>query len=287
MDTHSQNVSLAVKNNRKLVFPVKESNKSRFKGKLRYWWSWAVVTTIILFVATPLMIFYRFRKKRDGFFTWCDWGSRIWLRACGVKVNVKGKENLEPGRQYVFVSNHRSYLDTATLYAFAGRRVGLVAKKELLNVPIFGYGMAIANVIAIDRSNPERAKQSMQRARRIMDDGYSFGVFAEGTRAMPGELLSFKKGAIHLALQTNAPIIPVVFTNTDQLMGKRTGVAYPGTINMVLLPAIETNGKTAENDLMELLKESRGAVAEVLNAENKKLISKSAAAPEDQLSDKN
>ncbi|NNE98199.1 MAG: 1-acyl-sn-glycerol-3-phosphate acyltransferase [Pyrinomonadaceae bacterium] len=259
-----QDFALSVKNNKKIRFPVQESTKSRVRGKLRYWWSWLVVATIVLFIATPVMIFYRFRKKRDGFFTWCDWGSRIWLKACGVKVNASGKENLEEGRQYVFVSNHRSYLDTATLYAFAGRRVGLVAKKELLKVPIFGYGMAVANVIAIDRSNPERAKNSMEKARQIMDDGYSFGVFAEGTRAMPGELLPFKKGAIHLALQTNAPIIPVVFKNTDQLMGKRTGVAYPGTIEMVLLPAIETDGSTAENDLMRLLNESREAVANEL-----------------------
>ncbi len=267
-----QDFSLAVKNNKKLVFPVKESNKSRLRGKLRYWWSWLVVSIIILFVAAPIMIFYRFRENRDGFFAWCDWGSRIWLRACGVQVEVEGKENLEEGREYVFVSNHRSYLDTATLYAFAGRRVGLVAKKELLKVPIFGYGMAIANVIAIDRTNRESAKRSIDKARQVMRDGYSFGVFAEGTRAMSGELLPFKKGAIHLALQTEAPIIPVVFTNTDQLMGKRTGVAYPGTIKMVLLPSIETAGKTAE-DLMGILNETRTAVAEVLERESKNLTS--------------
>ena len=97
-----------------------------------------------------------------------------------------------------------------------------------------------------------------------MGDGYSFGVFAEGTRALPNELLPFKKGAIHLALQTNAPIIPVVFKNTDQLMGKKTGVAYPGKIEMVLLPVIETDGKNAENDLMDILIEARTAVANEL-----------------------
>ena len=259
-----QEFSLAVKNNKKIRFPVRDSNKSRLRGKLRYWWSWLVVGFLVLFIATPIMIFYRFRTRRDGFFSWCDWGSRIWLKACGVTVSVSGRENLEKGRQYVFVSNHRSYLDTATLYAFAGRRVGLVAKKELLKVPIFGYGMAVANVIAIDRSNRTKARESMQKARKIMEEGYSFGVFAEGTRAMPGELLPFKKGAIHLALQTNAPIIPVVFRNTDELMGKRTGVAYPGTIEMVLLPPIETDGKTAENDLMDILNESRESVAREL-----------------------
>lgn len=216
---------------------------------------------MLLVVAPPAIIFYRFKKKRDGYFKVCDFGARVWLWSCGVKVNVKGYENLEKGRQYVFVCNHRSYLDTASLYAHAGRRVGLVAKKELLKAPIFGYGLGIANIIAIDRSNPKRARESMDKAREIINDGYSFGVFAEGTRAMPGELLPFKKGAIHLALQTNAPIIPVAFKNTDKLMGKKTGVAYPGTVEMVLLPPIETDGKTAKDDLMNIMNETREAIA--------------------------
>ncbi len=163
---------------------------------------------------------YRFRNKRDRFFGWCDWGARIWVKASGTDVKVRGLENLEENESYVFVSNHRSYLDTASLYVFAGKRMGLVAKRELLKIPIFGWGMSTANVIAIDRTNRERARKSMEKARKIMDEGYSFGVFAEGTRAMPGELLPFKKGAIHLALQTKAPIIPVAFLNTDRLMGK-------------------------------------------------------------------
>lgn len=222
------------------------------------------MSILLLVLAPPLIIFYRFRKNRDGFFEWCDLGARIWLWSCGVKVEVEGLEHLEEGRQYVFISNHRSYLDTAALYVYAGRRIGLVAKKELLKVPIFGYGMGIANVIAIDRTNRAKARQSMEKARQIMDEGYSFGVFAEGTRAMPGELLPFKKGAIHLALQTGAPMVPVVFKNTDELMGKRTGVAYPGKIEMVLLPPVETAGKTAADDLMPLLTEVRGRVADEL-----------------------
>ncbi|MDH3494625.1 MAG: 1-acyl-sn-glycerol-3-phosphate acyltransferase, partial [Acidobacteriota bacterium] len=199
--------------------------------------------------------------KRDNFFAWCDWGARVWLKACGASVEVTGRELLDENQSYIFVSNHRSYLDTATLYVFAGKRMGLVAKKELLKIPIFGYGMAIANVIAIDRTNREKARESIEKARRIVSNGYSFGVFAEGTRAMPGELLPFKKGAVHLALQTNVPIVPVVFKNTDLLMGKKTGVAFPGTIEMVMLPPISTEGKNAKEHLMPLLIETRDAVA--------------------------
>jgi 1-acyl-sn-glycerol-3-phosphate acyltransferase len=119
--------------------------------------------------------------------------------------------------------------------------------------------MSFVNIIAIDRSDPEKALRSMNRARKVMENGFSFGVFAEGTRAMPGELLPFKKGAFHLAVQTGAPIVPVVIKNTDRMMGKRTGVAFPGTIEMVLLDPIDT--VEFEGDISRLLVATRDAIA--------------------------
>jgi 1-acyl-sn-glycerol-3-phosphate acyltransferase len=104
----------------------------------------------------------------------------------------------------------------------------------------------------------------MAKAREVMADGYSFGVFAEGTRAMPGELLPFKKGAFHLALQTGSPIIPVAIRNTDWMMGKRTGVAFAGEVEMVLLPAVETKGINADTGLMPLLERVRNSIADEL-----------------------
>ncbi|MBA2493369.1 MAG: hypothetical protein H0V31_01565, partial [Acidobacteria bacterium] len=87
--------------------------------------------------------------------------------------------------------------------------------------------------------------------------------------ALPGELLPFKKGAFHLALQTAAPIVPVAIKNTDSMMGKKTGAAYAGTIEMVLLPPIETKNLT-ENDLPGLLKSVRGKIAKELSMESEK-----------------
>lgn len=259
-----QNLSLeAIRDNKKLVFPVKESNKSRLMGKLRYWWSWFAASVMLLVVGMPTVITFWIINRKELLYPFALWGARTWLKACGARVKVRGTENLKDGENYVFISNHRSYLDTATLFAYTTRRIGLVAKKELLKAPVLGQGMGFVNIIAIDRSNAEKALQSMRKARAVMDRGYSFGVFAEGTRAMPGELLPFKKGAFHLALQTGAPIIPVAIKNTDWMMGKKTGILRGGTIEMVLLPPIETKNFETE-DLMELLRKTREAVAEEL-----------------------
>jgi 1-acyl-sn-glycerol-3-phosphate acyltransferase len=259
-----QNLSLElIRENKKLSFPVNESNKSRFWGKLRYWWCWFVAALMLLVIGVPTIPLFWLLNRKQWLYPFALFGARTWLKACGAQVTVKGLENLKAGENYVFISNHRSYLDTATLFAYTTRRIGLVAKKELLKAPVLGQGMGFVNIIAIDRSNAERALQSMRKAREVMENGYSFGVFTEGTRAMPGELLPFKKGAFHLAMQTDAPIIPVAIKNTDSMMGKKRGVAYPGTIEMVLLPPIET--RDAEpGDLMELLRKTREAIAEEL-----------------------
>lgn len=259
-----QNLSLElIRENKKLTFPVKESNKSRAVGKIRYWWGWFAAAVMLLVIGIPTIPLFFILNRREWLYPFALFGARTWLKACGARVVVKGLENLKDGESYVFISNHRSYLDTATLFAYTTRRIGLVAKKELLKAPILGQGMGFVNIIAIDRSNAEKALQSMRKARAVMDDGYSFGVFAEGTRALPGELLPFKKGAFHLALQTGAPIIPVAIKNTDWMMGKKTGVAYGGTIEMVLLPAIETKNASTD-DLTDILRKARAAIAEEL-----------------------
>lgn len=263
-----QNLSLeAIRENKKLTFPVKKSNKSRFIGKLRYWWCWFAAAMLLLIVGAPSLLFLWAINRKLWLYPIANWGAEMWLKACGARVEVKGLENLEADKSYVFISNHRSYLDTAAIFRYAGKNIGLVAKKELLKVPVMGQGMGFVNVIAIDRTNPERALQSMKKAREVMENGYSFGVFVEGTRAMPGELLPFKKGAFHLALQTEAPIIPVAFKNTDWMMGKKTGVLFPGTIELVLLSPIETKNRS-EKDLPELLKKTREAIARELISES-------------------
>lgn len=261
-----QNVSSeTVHENKKLVFPVQKSSKSRLTGKLLYWWCWVAAAGLLLFVGAPTVLFLWIINRRLWLYPVALWGAETWLKMCRAKVEVTGLENLEPDKSYVFVSNHRSYLDTAALFRYAGRRIGLVAKKELLKAPILGQGMNFVNIIAIDRSNPEKARESMRRAREVMQNGYSFGVFAEGTRAMPGELLPFKKGAFHLALQTDAPVVPVAIKNTDCMMGKKSGVAYPGTIEMVLLPPIETREFAQKDNLAGLLQQTREAIANELS----------------------
>jgi 1-acyl-sn-glycerol-3-phosphate acyltransferase len=225
----------------------------RVLRRLHYWWSLLVAATLLLIFGPPVILAAWITRNHDLVYPWALFGARNWLRLSGAKVQVTGSEQLEPKQTYVFISNHRSYLDTATLFVYTGRRLGLLAKKELLNVPILGYGMGFVNVMAIDRSNRERARQTVEAATARIRSGRSFGVFAEGTRAKPGEFLPFKKGAFYMAAQAGVPIVPVAIKNTDQLMGKGTGEATSGTIEMVMLPPISTAGCTTDEDVKNLV----------------------------------
>lgn len=235
-------------------------------GRLFYWWSLFVAAMLVLIFGPPSITIAWLARRREWVYPWADWGGRMWLRLSGMKVRVTGREHLDPQQTYVFISNHRSYLDTATLFCFAGQRMGLLAKKEMLKVPILGYGMTYVNVMAIDRSNRERAIETVRAATARIHSGVSFGVFAEGTRARPGELLPFKKGAFYMAIEAGVPIVPVAIKNTDFLMGKGTGAAQPGTIEMVLLEPVQTAGLTTDEDVEHLVERVHASVAEELGS---------------------
>jgi len=208
---------------------AKSSTRPRIHiiGRLLFCWSWFVAGALLLVVAPPVLLLGSLFRRQTWIYWWANWGARTWLTLTGVKVKVFGRELLDPNQPYVFVSNHYSYLDAAPLFAYTGRRMGLIGKKELLKAPILGYGMGFVNVIAIDRSNRERAVASINEATRRLRSGISFGVCPEGTRALPGEMLSFKKGAFHMASQASVPILPIALKNSDALMGRGTGEAWP------------------------------------------------------------
>jgi 1-acyl-sn-glycerol-3-phosphate acyltransferase len=223
-----------------------------------------VAALLLLLLGPPILLVAWLSRRHELVYPWALFGARVWLRLSGARVRVTGEEHLDPKQSYVFIANHRSYLDTATLFAYTGRRLGLLAKKELLNVPILGVGMGFVNIMAIDRSNGERARVTVAAATARIRSGRSFGVFAEGTRARPGEFLPFKKGAFYMAAQAGVPIVPVAIKNTDRLMGKGTGEARPGTIEMVMLAPIETAGYLSDENMNELVKQVHSQIAEEL-----------------------
>jgi 1-acyl-sn-glycerol-3-phosphate acyltransferase len=246
---------------------AQESNipgRRSFIRRLHYWWSLFVAGALLGLLGPPILLFSWLVNKHELVYPWALFGARNWLRLSGVRVEVRGLELLDPKQTYVFVSNHRSYLDTAAMFIYTGRRIGLLAKKELLKVPVLGVGMGFVNVMAIDRTNRESAIRTTEAAAKRIQSGVSFAVFVEGTRAKPGELLPFKKGAFYMARQAGVPVVPVAIKNSDVLMGKGTGEARAGVLEMAILPPVETAGIESDEDMNGLIASVRASIANEL-----------------------
>ena len=240
------------------------TGRRSFTRRLHYWWSLFVAGALLGILGPPILVFSWLVNKHDLVYPWASFGARAWLRLSGVRVRVRGLELLDPKQSYVFVSNHRSYLDTAAIFVYTGRRIGVLAKKELLKVPVLGVGMGFVNVMAIDRTNRESAIRTTEAAAKRIQSGVSFAVFVEGTRAKPGELLPFKKGAFYMARQAGVPVVPVAIKNSDVLMGKGTGEARSGTVEMVLMSPVETVGVSTDDDINQLIADVRESIASEL-----------------------
>lgn len=184
-------------------------------------------------------------------------GGVLWLS--GVKVKVSGKDNVDDGQVYVYVSNHSSQFDIVVLQRWLTRRIGIIFKKELARIPVFGWQLQLGPHIKIDRSNAERAIRSIEEAKvRMTKKRTSVVVFAEGTRSKTGEIQPFKRGAFNLAAKVGYPVVPVTVKGTDKIMPKGSFKIEPREVLLIIdkpIPTENINSRQDELDLMEKVRD--------------------------------
>ncbi len=184
------------------------------------------------------------------------------LRASNVKLTSDGLEHVEPGRSYIVMANHRSMYDIPVVHYLLGRRRDLrwIAKQEILRVPALGWAYRVSRHVAIDRDNRAAAIDTLKRAAEESRAGVSFVIMPEGTRSTTGELLPFKRGGFHLALDTGLPILPVAIQGSDSLMRKGSWYILPGAIHVSVRPVVETRDLGREH-IDELVERVRSAIS--------------------------
>lgn len=133
----------------------------------------------------------------------------VALLIMGVKLKVEGLEYLQRGQHYVIMANHSSYSDIPLLFHSLPFNIHFVGKKELKKVPFLGWYMAISGMIFIDRSNPKKGKESIEKAIDLVKDGFNVVIFPEGTTSTNGEIAAFKKGGFVMARESETPILPI------------------------------------------------------------------------------
>ncbi|HAJ74910.1 MAG TPA: 1-acyl-sn-glycerol-3-phosphate acyltransferase [Gammaproteobacteria bacterium] len=195
---------------------------------------------IILFPITPE------RGRHIFASTWCN-AVLIWLGiSCNIQYRIIGQANM-PEQPVVILANHQSSWETMLFYKLKFP-VSPILKKELMNIPFWGWAMRLQKPIAIDRAQPREAVKSLltQGVERIKE-GNSVIVFPEGTRSSSGEIRRFSRGGAKLAVAAGAPIVPIAH-NAGDCWPARTFLKRPGTIRVVIGEPVPS----AEKDANEL-----------------------------------
>lgn len=135
---------------------------------------------------------------------WCKFTFKI----IDVNIQYEGANNI-PNETCLFVGNHQGILDIPALMMGANRTIGFIAKKEMLKVPIANKWIMSCHSVAIDREDARDAVRVIKEGVANLKNGYSMGIYPEGTRATDGKIGEFKQGSLKLALRAKVPIIPV------------------------------------------------------------------------------
>ncbi len=195
------------------------------------------------FLVGPFCIVYALiRGKPDILYGAGRLGCRLGMKLAGTKLQVRGLEQVEPHRNYLFVANHQSYCDPPALFITIPQNARLILKKELRKLPVVGTVMKLGGFVFIDRKDRGDALAGMNQAVRQLQHGDSFLVYPEGTRTRTGKMGPFKKGPFIMALQAGVPIIPVTVSGSFEIMRPTQFKLTPGTITLTFHSAIETKG---------------------------------------------
>lgn len=219
-----------------------------------------LATTVFATVAVTLTFFAKPRTaSRLSGVPW----ARVMAWVTPMRVQVEGREHIDPHQSYVLVSNHQSQYDIFVLYGWLGVDFKWVMKKELRNV--LGIGVACHRLghVFIDRSNRAAAIATLDDAKQKIVGGTSVVFFPEGTRSRSGRLKPFKKGAFRMAVDLGLPILPITITGTRDVLPAGTSDLLPGSARLIIHPAVDIEGREAE-DCDRLRTEVRNIIASSL-----------------------
>ena len=164
---------------------------------------------------------------------------------------MSGRENIPHATACIFMCNHVSNLDPPVLLPVLPGRSSVLLKKTLIDIPILGTAMRLADFVPIERgSRREAAKASVDAAARALRKGLHILVFPEGTRSADGRLMPFKKGPFYLAFETAAPIIPVAISGTERMLPKGRFRISPGAAQVQILPPVYPSQYRSREELL-------------------------------------
>lgn len=184
---------------------------------------------------------------------WGYYPGRLWsqfiVRILLLPVKVKGREHLEKGKSYVFVSNHQGAFDIFLIYGFLGRNFKWMMKQSLRQMPLVGKACEAAHHIFVDKRGASRIKHTYDQARETLSDGMSLVVFPEGSRSFSGHMGTFRRGAFMLADELQLPVVPLTIDGSINVKPRTRDLywVFWHPLRLTIHAPLQPSGKGAEN----------------------------------------
>ncbi len=193
-----------------------------------------VLLILIAYLVSPILD----PRRRVAHGLASAWGRNLVLMAPGCRVQVFGRGHIPVGQPVILMANHQSYADIPVLY-FLRCQFKWMADVGLFRIPFFGWAMAMAGYIPVNRGNPRAALRSLEQAKEFLSKGMSIFVFPEGTRSHTGLFGRFQTGGFRLAVTAQIPIVPIVLVGTRQLLPRDSWMFRPGVrLQIHVLPPV-------------------------------------------------
>jgi 1-acyl-sn-glycerol-3-phosphate acyltransferase len=188
-----------------------------------------------------------------------NWIAKAGVWMAGVRVEETGLELVPAKTACIFMANHVSNLDPPVIIPRIPGQTSAFLKRSLMKIPALGYAMKLGQFVPVERSGSvDSARKSVRAARHVLGKGIHITTFVEGTRSVDGHLLPFKKGPFYLAMEANAPCIPVSIWGTETMMAKGSMRIHPGTAHVIFHAPVYPADYASRGELSEAV---RAAIA--------------------------
>ena len=201
-------------------------------------YQWVIAGPIFIILTFLTAFSTAFGSMLFGGKIWGYYPGRIWAKCVcfiwGVKVKVKGRENIDKNTSYVFVANHQSAFDIWVIYGYLNHNFKWLMKKGLRKVFMVGYACYKGGHVFVDDKSIAGIKETIAGAEDRLKDGMSVVIFPEGSRTWDGHMRPFKRGAFMLASEFKLPVVPITIDGAYKAMPRTTYNVTPTTITMTI-----------------------------------------------------
>lgn len=227
----------------------------------------AIVIITTCYAVTIIIHIFLFRDNSVFFFYTKSWG-RILLRLSGVKLQVVGEHNIEPGKRYVYVANHSSLFDIPIVFAGIPDNVRIMYKRELERIPVFGWCLNMSPLISINRSRHRDAADVLASIVTSLSSGASVLLFPEGTRSIDGTVGTFRRGAVTIASDSQTPVIPVSIIGASRVLPARSKRIRGGVVKVIIGAPVQIDAEISRTDERDVTNKLRDIISANVNSQH-------------------